>query len=29
MMLHLDMDYKQIWIEAVHSIFERSDSYEN
>lgn len=25
MMLHLDMDYKQIWIEAVNSIFESRD----
>ncbi|MED3196728.1 TetR/AcrR family transcriptional regulator [Bacillus toyonensis] len=25
MMLHVDIDYKQIWIEAVNSIFERRD----
>ncbi len=25
MMLHVDMNYKQIWIEAVNSIFERRD----
>ncbi len=29
MMFDVNMNYKQIWIEAVHSIFERSDSYEN
>ncbi|MFJ8354231.1 TetR/AcrR family transcriptional regulator [Bacillus paramycoides] len=28
MMFDINMDYKQIWIEAINSIFERSDSYE-
>ncbi|MGE7633803.1 TetR/AcrR family transcriptional regulator [Bacillus paramycoides] len=28
MMFDINMNYKQIWIEAVNSIFKRSDSYE-